>query len=283
MSKKFKVGDRVRGIGFSDGKPINGKIGTVREITDYGYGVEFDEYISGHRLASYNPAGLCKDGHGWYVIYDEVEAVSKEVIVIDRNDREVIAHNKATGEKATAKCHPNDKFDFLVGAKIAFDRLTNTIKIVKQDKYEIGDKVKIINEWFDGCNENNCGRMNKWLGKTMTIRDIDCDGDYRMEEDKSDNLTDGWCWNSFCIEGKVVDTTEPKSEPKPEPKKLYNGKVVCTDNGLWVYDLIVGKIYTFVDGNCPNEIGGWIVSSPVEDFKDLSSRFKSVKFIEVVE
>lgn len=89
---------------------------------------------------------------------EDVEPVS-ETIVIYRNDREVIAFDKLTGKKATAKCDPWDRFDFHIGAKLAFSRLLEekeeclNAKIVftKGDKmfktgyaYEIIDgKIKI--------------------------------------------------------------------------------------------------------------------------------------------
>ena len=49
-----------------------------------------------------------------------------EKIVVLRNDKAVTATKYMNGKmvnSATAKCHPDDKFDFNVGAKIAVDRL----------------------------------------------------------------------------------------------------------------------------------------------------------------
>ena len=46
-----------------------------------------------------------------------------ECIVIYHKGNEVIALNKIDGSKAVAKCHPDDDFDFMVGAKLAFQRL----------------------------------------------------------------------------------------------------------------------------------------------------------------
>lgn len=43
----------------------------------------------------------------WWLKEEDVEPVS-ETIVIYRNDREVIALDKLTGKKATAKCDPWD-------------------------------------------------------------------------------------------------------------------------------------------------------------------------------
>lgn len=74
-------------------------------------------------------------------------------------------------------------------------------------KFKKGDKVKIVDTW-----ENSEGRqewsgdMNKWLGKTMTIRrtlDEEC---YKMEEDKSEYLGDGWYWYDSMIEGLARHT-----------------------------------------------------------------------------
>ncbi len=48
----------------------------------------------------------------------------------------MIALDKRTGEKAIAKCSPEDEFDFEVGAKLAFDRLLS-----KKPKFKVGDKV----------------------------------------------------------------------------------------------------------------------------------------------
>lgn len=49
-----------------------------------------------------------------------------ECIVIYRRGNEVIALNKIDGSKAVAKCHPDDDFDFMIGAKLAFQRLTGS-------------------------------------------------------------------------------------------------------------------------------------------------------------
>lgn len=275
MKKEFKVGDRVRFIGVCSDRDLYGLLGYVVDLCGVSVGVCFDKDINGHDCLR-----KCIKGHGWYVNSEHLEKLT-ESIVIYRNGREVIAHNKVTGEKATAKCHVDDEFDFMVGAKIAFDRLTNPIKIVKQDSYKVGDKVKIIDKWVDGCVQNSEGKMDKWLGKTMTIRKIEYDDEYRMEEDMGECGRDGWWWNSKCIEGKVVDTTEPKSKPK----KLYNGKVVCVDNKYNTDSLTVGKVYEFVDGYLTDDQGHKrpAVYGAVKDFDDISNVQWDAKFIELVE
>lgn len=71
-------------------------------------------------------------------------------------------------------------------------------------RYKIGDVVRIVSSWNDNCGQNMHGRMDHWLGKTMTIRDIG-DFEYKMEEDIDENGGDGWYWNDWCIEGYADD------------------------------------------------------------------------------
>lgn len=67
-------------------------------------------------------------------------------------------------------------------------------------KYKVGDKVRIVSELGKGCRQNRDGEMDKWLGKTMTIRKVTPHHYYLMEEDKND-VTNGWVWNEACIAG----------------------------------------------------------------------------------
>lgn len=71
-------------------------------------------------------------------------------------------------------------------------------------KYTVGDKVRIVDKWGDGCRQNYFGKMDKWLGKVMTIRVIESDGCYRMKEDQGEN-GHGWWWNDACIAGYAND------------------------------------------------------------------------------
>ena len=50
-------------------------------------------------------------------------------------------------------------------------------------KYKVGDKVRIVSNWGKGCHENSDGKMDKWLGKVMTIMCVDCNRKcYKMIE-----------------------------------------------------------------------------------------------------
>lgn len=76
-------------------------------------------------------------------------------------------------------------------------------------KYKVGDKVRIVDKWVKGCRHNAEGRMDKWLGKVMTILGVYGDA-YSMKED------DGtWYWYEPAIAGlakdfekKIVITTD---------------------------------------------------------------------------
>lgn len=96
-------------------------------------------------------------------------------------------------------------------------------------KYKVGDKVRIVSKKTGVC-WNSEGKMDKWLGKVMTIRDTLSDSLYSMKEDDGEFYGDGWCWHEEMIEGlapelpgsKVVITTDGKTTLA----RLYDGKKV---------------------------------------------------------
>ena len=73
-------------------------------------------------------------------------------------------------------------------------------------KYKVGDKVRIVDHQTD--NMHHFGKMDKWLGKVMTIRECLLSG-YWMEEDYGENIGFGWRWDDSMISGLA----EPEREP----------------------------------------------------------------------
>lgn len=73
-------------------------------------------------------------------------------------------------------------------------------------KYKIGDKVRIVDSRTDRM--NYFVRMDKWLGKVMTIRECLLSG-YWMEEDFGENIGFGWRWDDDMISGLVEPGREP--------------------------------------------------------------------------
>ena len=93
-------------------------------------------------------------------------------------------------------------------------------------KYKVGDRVRIVSKWGDGCNQNLKGKMDKWLGKVMTVRDAGV-AFCSMVEDSTENGGYGWFWNENCIAGlacenKIVITTDG-TETRA---RLYDGKKI---------------------------------------------------------
>ena len=129
---KFKVGDRVIVHDEVGSKRMDGEIGVIKHITSEidKMLIEFDNNIGGHDgyfIKSF------KDEHCWWVDCCNCELIKPETIVIYRHNDTVVAKNTQTGEKAVAKCHPDDKFEFNTGAAVAFDRLLG--RGVKEEYY----------------------------------------------------------------------------------------------------------------------------------------------------
>lgn len=75
-------------------------------------------------------------------------------------------------------------------------------------KYKVGDKVRIVDHRTG--HMNHSGGMDKWLGKVMTIRNVDrFMRGYWMEEDLAENIGRGWAWEDDMISGLA----EPEREP----------------------------------------------------------------------
>lgn len=156
---------------------------------------------------------------------------NNETIVIYRDDNKVTALDKSTGKKAIARCNPADEFDFYTGAKLAFSRLMgepeenqqDKPKIVKCDRYEVGDKV-LIRDWdgmkkefgldSDGDIRSRCvfvQPMKRYCNQICTIIRITALGNYNMLED-----SDNYIFSSDTIAGKVVqESKKPVDEFKP--------------------------------------------------------------------
>jgi len=66
-----------------------------------------------------------------------------------------------------------------------------------------GDKVRIVSEWLDeNGTQNHEGKMDKYLGAVMTVREVH-DGYLKMEEDSCDDRSadrDGWFWFEDLID-----------------------------------------------------------------------------------
>lgn len=142
---RFKAGDKVRVKKFKK-RPLGwncegemdhlmGKVVKIKCVSSPTRGV-YGVYDS-------------KNDCDWVFREDDLEPVN-ETIVIYRKDREVIAVDKVTGDKAIARCNPADEYDFHIGAKLAFDRLMNGNK----ENITVEDMRKRLDSY---CRNRSCG------------------------------------------------------------------------------------------------------------------------------
>ena len=126
---KFKVGDRV--ISHSDDYGITktGWIGVVTKTTSDGGLV----YVRNEN-ANKRPVVFC-------VHADDFDLVSDHYKIVITTDGKTTTATHYDGKrvisKKTARCNPDDKFDFMTGAAIAFDRLTDREETKKRDLREL--------------------------------------------------------------------------------------------------------------------------------------------------
>lgn len=154
-------------------------------------------------------------------------------------------------------------------------------------KYKVGDKVKIVDKWIDGCRQNNFGEMDYWLGKTMTIDFIDYGfvqgNHYHMKEDGGK-----WAWfepaitglahkitlNEFlespvqlCIHCRTEEEFEILARAYDKVGlgwwKWYKDAVCCTNVGTYA------DITYFKDNNIPIYEFDEVYIPPIEDKEEI--------------
>lgn len=219
--EKFKVGDRVRvrEEEFTFNENILGKYGTIKRVMPYFYSVEFDEFVEGHECS-----GFARDGYGWNLKKSALDLVKhqNETIVIYRNGNKVIALDKTTGEKAEAKCNPADEFDFHVGAKLAFSRLTGEdvktddgVREVKR-KAKVGEYIKVVDAHsIFGTYKN---------GDILKVTDVTPAG---CKCESSDARKPG-LWHREYV---VLENYKPGKEPEKKEEICVGDTVKVTDTG----------------------------------------------------
>lgn len=96
-------------------------------------------------------------------------------------------------------------------------------------RFKVGDKVIVARR---GAGWNTDGKMDKWLGKIMTIG-YKCRDSYRMEEDQDENDGVGWWWDDEDLEPAEFVIQVTKLGDKMVAKNLISGEtaeVKCDDD-----------------------------------------------------
>ena len=84
--------------------------------------------------------------------------------------------------------------------------------MTEETRLSPGDRVRVVSDWSKSTGYNHSGRMDHWLGQTVTIREVAAGGNYFIEEDAGeypDNENHGgWFWNNSMFECTVDDEAE---------------------------------------------------------------------------
>lgn len=150
---KFKVGDKVRVKEWKDVLKVcgidkdhsSGAVYIIAKVVADACGLVFTVTKCDETMRYYSISGLNRFGEKTelQLIEELLEPFCDARILITTNGKETLARLYEDGEvkkSAKAECSPDDKFDFAVGAKIAFERLTKT----NDPKYIKGAKYMVI-------------------------------------------------------------------------------------------------------------------------------------------
>lgn len=196
---EFKVGDYVRvkrfkkrPIGWNSEGKMDHLMGKICKVTSASpLGTNINVYDK-------------KYDYSWCFEKEQVEKISNTIVIFTK-ENQVIALDKETGEKAIAKCHPDDEFDFYIGAKLAFERLMGVSYgiSVKEMRNELFDYCRGVSKFcFDcalGGRKCRCGRGVHFKTKYP-------DGTYKMSDEE------------IRAAYKTVFGDKEKEEPKEEPQ-----------------------------------------------------------------
>ena len=253
---KFKVGDRVRVVreGFGHSAKA-GMTGVIVIHTERNFGVRFDNaFTGGHSLY-----GECEDGYGQWLPGYCIEPIGdNHKIVITSDGKTTLARlyeGKKVVKSAEANCSPDDEFDFTKGAKIAFERLSNSSKKIVE-----GERYKIIG---NGGNDGNGLRHGFKIGDVVICKAVDGRSSYYFHT------------GSGLQQWVSDEDVEPVIEPK-----YYSGKLVCVKSNCnwWT----AGKVYEFVNGKVFDD--ECVERERILDVADMNDKmYDCARFIELKE
>lgn len=75
----------------------------------------------------------------------------------------------------------------------------------------VGDKIRVVNVWPEGGRQNHYGEMDKYLGKTLTVRETVREF-CRVWEDAGEASGIGWAWFPELID-EIVYEEDDEAEP----------------------------------------------------------------------
>lgn len=197
----------------------------------------------------------CGDYHRYYIEEDywnwvdgmfEGLAKDPEKIVITHDGKKTTAtlyRENGSKEQATAKCAPEDTFDFNVGAKLAMERLMEKVKPVEIAGFKIGDRVNY---------QGNNGTVICFAKSGIDNIGVEFDKPGIGYHDCSSvTLLAGTAGSKRNCRWFVSNQLNHGEAPQ-----YYNGKVICIDiEDSLDNSFTVGKIYEIVDGKFKDDSG----------------------------
>lgn len=273
---KFKVGDMVIGNHPTRyGITNTGWIGKVTKvgrntITVYGKGIGCVMNFT------VDPK--------YFDLYEPKNKTADEKIVITHNGKTTTAkliQKDGTCHAATANCAPEDEFDFMVGAKLALERLEEYVESKKKPitigGFKIGDRVN-----YNGVN-----------GTIICFAEGD-GNNIGVEFDKKNGIYHN-CGAVTLIAGTTGTKCtsrwlEAKQLTAGEVPTYWTGRVVCTEvrDCLAMDSFTVGKIYKVDNGRIIDNHGDFrpTTGDRITDPKDLTKGYYKnwyFQFIPIVE
>jgi hypothetical protein len=161
---KYKVGDKVRVRSWDSMAKQFGvdSFGDIK-VPNIFFVDMMREYCGKTlTITSVNESSYQTKGNTWHWTDEMFEPGTVcNTVVIYTNGNKVIALDKATGKTGVAICSPEDRFDFYLGADLAFDRLRGRAKPPKErgPKYYSGEIV---------CTEAGAANLTK--GKIYKVK-----------------------------------------------------------------------------------------------------------------
>lgn len=204
---RFKAGDKVRVKKFKKRPSTWNGEGKMDHLM--GKVVKIERVVSPTKCVY--AVHDSKNDYDWFFREDDLEPVN-ETIVIYNKEREVIALDKATGNKAIARCNPADEYDFRIGAKLAFDRLMNSNK----ESTTVEDMRKRLRSYCEGRSCSDCilGSPTCRCGCGAHFMSKDGAGNYTMSNKEIKDAFN-------IVFGTGVKEVKPK-----EPHKFKVGDIV---------------------------------------------------------
>ena len=242
-NNEYKIGDRVviEKCNIESTHSVAGKIGTIVG-GPLGKTYKWEVKVDGCTL--------------WCDIKCHATEQEEKIVITHDGKTTTATMYCADGSKktATARCAPEDTFDFKFGANLAMERLIGKTETTVESGVEwrvvdrkprVGDYIRLrTNGGFHFSKPGDILKVDE-LGSGTIVR-------VYGRNHPRDTYDSNHLWNYTGREYEVVEKVTA-TEPKPEPPKYYNGKVVCITSDDHFFT--VGKIYEIVDGKFRDNTG----------------------------